>query len=190
MKIIRFFSLVAVITMAIAVSSCGKKPVSANPGFKEIEIPFSTPEYRSDLENFREVGTAKSPDQATAKKIALLNARTMLAANVNSVVKAVSEQYTNQVTIGDKQELGIKFEENARNIVNQELSGVTIVGEKALMNNEGTIVYYVAIEMPRANLQKAIEDSISKDEKLALEFEKDRFSKIFNEEMEKFANNR
>lgn len=191
MKIYKFIGIVLALSAAsLMVSSCGgTKKVAANQGEKELEVPLSSKEYRSDATYFRETATGKSPDMATAKKIALMNARTQLASNIATTVKAVSEQYINQVSIANKQEYASKFEETSRNVVNQEISGVTIKDEKVFKSKEGTYTYYVNIEMPKAKIAEGVADAISKDQKMALEFDKFLFQKTFDAEMAKFEEN-
>src|SRR5690606_7544712 len=99
---------------ALTFAGCKSKkgtPVQKETGAVEISVPFSSSEYRSTSEYFRSKQVGKSPDLATAKKIAFQNARAEMAANINAVVKRVTDQYTNQRTIGNKQEFENKFEE-------------------------------------------------------------------------------
>jgi hypothetical protein len=123
-----------------------------------------------------------------AKKIALMNARTEIASTVQATMKIVSEQYLNQVTVANKQEYMAKFEETSRQVVNQVLEGVTIQEEKIFQAKKGPYQYYVNIEMSKDAVVKGVENAISKDQKLSLEFEKDQFQKIFDQEMAKFEN--
>lgn len=187
MKINRIIGIVLAISLAsFMVSSCGgTKKAAANKGETELVVPLTGKEYRSDKEYFRETAEGKSPDMATAKKIALMNARTQLASNISTTVKAVSEQYINQVSIGNKQEYASKFEETSRNVVNQEISNVNIKDEKVFKSKEGTYTYYVNIEMPKQQIVDSVEKAIAKDDKMALEFDKFLFQKTFDAEMAK-----
>ncbi len=185
MKIKHFIGIVASLALVFMFSSCGNKPVSANEGDKEISTPFSTKEYRSDANFFRAVGIGTSPDMTAAKKIAILNARTEIAGIVSSTIKSVTEQYMNQYTINDKQEFQSKFEENARNVVNQQLQGVVTKDEKLFKSKEGKYTYYIAVEMPKDQVIDGIANGISKDAKMALEFDKFMFQKTFDAEMAK-----
>jgi Flp pilus assembly CpaF family ATPase len=125
---------------------------------------------------------------ATAKKIALQNAKTELAANIQSTIKAVTDNYTNQISVADKQEFENKFEELQRAVVNQELNDVHVIGEKVFKEKDGKYTYYIAIEMSKESIEHNIADRISKDAKLKLDFDKFQYQKIFDEEMKKFEN--
>src|SRR6478752_9673656 len=87
----------------LAVTGCKSKkatPVQKETGAVEISVPFSSKEYRSDENTFRAKQVGKSPDLATAKKIAFQQARAEMAANIQATVKRVTDQYTNQRTVG------------------------------------------------------------------------------------------
>lgn len=55
-----------------------------------------------------------------------------MAANINATVKRVTDQYTNQRTVGNAQEFENKFEELSREVVNLEMSNVQELGQKHL----------------------------------------------------------
>lgn len=189
MKIKNIVLLSLSVAFVAMTSSCGApKKVSANKGDVELIVPFSSAADRSDKDTFRATGIGKSPDMATAKKVAGLNARTEIASSVSVTLKAVTEQYINQVSIGDRQEYASKFEENARAVVNQQLVNSVVRGEKVFKSEEGVFTYYINIEMTKASIETAIEESITKDEKLQVAFDKYLFEKTFDAEMEKFQN--
>jgi hypothetical protein len=178
--------LIAVMAVAGVVIMGCKSTKSVQSDSTEVSVPFSDKEYRTDKDYFRASQNGKSPDLATAKKIALQNAKTELAGNIQSLIKAVTENYTNQRTVGDKQEFENKFEENARAVVNQTLNDVKIIGEKVFKEKDGKYTYYVAIEMSKEPVVNNVADRISKDAKLQLDFDKHQFQKVFDDEMQKF----
>jgi hypothetical protein len=185
MKTKHFFIAVMALCVSVATTGCkGAKSVQSDS--TEVSVPFSGKEFRTDKEYFRASQSGKSPDLATAKKIALQNAKAELAGNIQSLIKAVTENYTNQRTVGDKQEFENKFEENARTVVNQTLNDVKVIGEKVFKEKDGKYTYYMAIEMSKEPVINNVADRISKDAKLQLDFDKHQFQKVFDEEMEKF----
>ncbi|MDR2057533.1 MAG: hypothetical protein LBP83_04495 [Dysgonamonadaceae bacterium] len=180
----------ACLTMTILFTNCKSQKTLAEKGTVEVVVPFSDKAYRSDKDAFRASQSGSSPDLSTAKKIALLNAKAELAGNIQSVVKAVTENYTNQRTVGDKQVFENAFEENARVIVNQMLNDVRIKDEKVFKEKDGKYMCYIAVEMSKESIENAFADKISKDSKLQLDFDRFQFRKIFDEEMEKFEKER
>ncbi|MSP64611.1 MAG: hypothetical protein EXR16_03145 [Bacteroidetes bacterium] len=141
----------------------------------------------SDKDFFREKQVGKSPDIATAKKIAMQNAKSQLAGNIKSVVKRVTDQYTNQSTIGNKQDFGNKFEEQAREVVNESLTNVTVLGDKVFQDTNGGFSYWVAIEVSKQAILDGVNSNILNNEKLKLDYDKKKFEDIFNSEMEKMS---
>lgn len=161
--------------------------VATQTGAVEISVPFSGKEYRSDENFFRAKQTGKSPDLATSKKIAFQNAKAEMAGNINSTVKRVTDQYTNQRTVGNTQEFENKFEELAREVVNMEMSNVKEIGEKIFKEPDGAYSYWIAIEADKKSVFDKLDARISSDAKLKLDYDKQKFQQIFDAEMKKLA---
>lgn len=187
MKIKHVLAVASAVVLTLAVSSCGSKsaPAASEPDQVEVFTPFAG--FVSDLDNFRFVGMGTSPDQATAGKISRLNARTELASMIEATVKAVTEQYINQIAIADKVEFKSKMEENALVAVNEVLAGSAPKESKTYKSKDGKYTTYTAMELPRRVVEEAVIEKISKDEKTALEFDQFMFKKTFDAEMEKLA---
>ncbi|GHT37981.1 hypothetical protein AGMMS49965_00020 [Bacteroidia bacterium] len=177
-------------TMIVGCGSSKKvaQEVAAEIGSTEVVIPLSEKEYQTDKDFFRATQLAKSPNLAMAKKMALANAKTLLAENIQSTIKAVTENYVNQRTVGDKDEYEGKAEELSRNVVNQTLTDIKIIGEKVFKENDGKYTYHIAVEMSKTPVANRVADQISKDAKLQLDFDKHQFLKTFDDEMDKFEN--
>jgi hypothetical protein len=177
---------IAMITLA-GCKSKKQTPVQKETGAVEISVPFSGKEYRSDENNFRAKQTGKSPDLATAKKIAFQNAKAEMASNINSTIKRVTDQYTNQRTVGNTQEFENKFEELAREVVNMEMSNVKEIGEKIFKEPDGAYSYWIAIEANKKDVFDKLDARIASDSKLKLDYDKQKFQQIFDAEMKKLA---
>jgi len=188
MKVITLIS-VTVLTVAIVTSCKSKKaiPVQKETGAVEISVPFSGKEYRSDENNFRAKQVGKSPDLATSKKIAFQNARAEMAGNIQAVIKRVTDQYTNQRTVGSSQEFENKFEELSREVVNMQLSNVKEIGEKIFKEPDGSYTYWIAIEASKKEVFDKMDQRIANDSKLKLDYDKQKFQQIFDAEMKKLA---
>lgn len=188
MKTIKLLAL-PVLALAISTTSCKSKkatPIEKQTGAVEISVPFSGKEFRSNEEYFRAKQVGKSPDLATAKKIAFQNARAEMAGNIQATIKRVTDQYTNQRSIGNTQEYENKFEELAREVVNMQLSNVKEIGEKIFLEN-GTYSYWIAIEAGKKEVFEKMDQKISADSKLKQDYDKKKFQEIFDAEMKKMA---
>ena len=179
---------VIIIFMMLSVTSC-KTPqtLEKTTGAVEISVPFSESKYKTDKDFFRDKQMGKSQDLATSKKIALQNAKSELAGNIKAIVKRVTDQYTNQRTVGDKQDFENKFEELAREVVDQTLTDVRVIDEKIFKETDGKFSYWVAIETSKQSILDGVEAKISKNEKLQLDYDKKKFEDVFNSEMEKMS---
>lgn len=189
MKTIKLLAL-PVLALAISTTSCKSKkatPIEKQTGAVEISVPFSGKEYRSNEEYFRAKQSGSSPDQATAKKIAFQNARAEMAGNINATVKRVTDQYTNQRTIGNKQEFENKFEELAREVVNLEMSNVKELDSKIFREQNGSYTYWVVLEAGKKEVFEKMDSKISADSRLKQDYDKKKFQEIFDAEMKKLA---
>lgn len=178
------------ICLTLIFTNCSRKttPIQKATGAIEINTPFNTKEFRSDSDNFRAVQSGSSPDLSTSKKIAKQNARAALAADINSLVKRVTDQYTNQRTVSNAQEFENKFEELSRETVMLAISNVREIGEENFKESNGSYTCWIAIEVNKKEVFEQINSKISNDDKLKLDYDKQKFEKIFNEEMDKLQN--
>ncbi len=175
------------VLIILSIFSCKtKKDITKVEDSVEIKIPFSGKDYESNKDYFRAKQVGESTDLSTAKKIAEQNAKAELAGNVESLIKRVTDQYTNQRSVGDKKEFENKFEEISREVVRQDLRDVKIIGEKLYKTKDGIYQYWIAVETSKETTLTGIFDGISKDAKLKLDFDKQQYEKIFDEEMKKY----
>ncbi len=179
------------IVFALSISSCGSKKnlAKAEDSREIVSIPCSGSDFATDEDFFRANESGESPRMSMAKRQAILNAKATLAGNIESQIKTVSQQYTNQRSFESEQskvEFEEQFEEITRNVVDQQLNDVKIICEKVLKGkDDGNYQYFVAVEMPKEALRNQIDNKISKQERLQLEYDKQKFMEIYDEEMKK-----
>ena len=174
----------------LSFTACKSKkatPIQKETGAKEISVPFSSSEYKTNNDFYRARNSGKSPDMAAAKKIAMNNAKSELASNIQTMIKKVTDQYTNQVTVGKDQEYSNKFEELSREVTNQSLANIRVKDEKIFQENDGSYTYWVAIEADKKEVFAQIDSKISSNDKLKLDYDKQKFQQIFDAEMKKLA---
>jgi hypothetical protein len=185
----RILSLALLAISLITFDSCRAKKVVAPtyPDMKEVITPCSDTEFRSDNKFFRATGVASSQDQSTSKRKALLDANTNLAASVNRIIKSVTDRYTNERRIGAASDFEEKFDQLVRDVVNQQLSNVTTACSKMFTKTDGLYYSYIAVEVAKDQILNNINTGITKNQKLQVDYDKMKFEKIFNEEMDKLA---
>jgi hypothetical protein len=183
----KLFLIPALAVLTLVGCKAKKKTVAQTTGAVEITLPFSSKEYRSDENFYRAKNVGKSPDLATSKKIAMQNATNELADAIQTMIKKVTDQYTNQRTVGKDQDFENKFEELARQVTNQTMSNIRVKDEKTFLEPNGSYTYWVALEADKNDVFKTMDSKISSDDKLKVDYDKQKFQQIFDSEMKKLA---
>ncbi len=168
---------------ALLFANCGGSQ-SVTKGRQEITIPCQD-QGRSDKNFFRASATAKSANLNTAKQKALLNAKQTLAANIASTIKSVTENYVNEMDAAGASEFEQSYQNMTKEVVNQKLSSVTVTCEKYYEAEGGGYEAFVAVEMSKEEIVAAAENAISKDKKLEVMYDREKFRQKFDEEMSK-----
>lgn len=168
---------------ALLFVSCGsgKKLPPRSEGEVQVQIPLSGKAYQSDNKFWRAVQEGTSPDVSLAKKIALQNARQELASIINSEVKALIENYSQQTTQDGDLKYKTAYEEIASTLISQKLSSVETIGEELIRTADGKYRYHICIQMSRENIKNALVSALSSDERLELAFDKEQFRKLFDD---------
>jgi len=188
MKNLMRLSSVLAIVAAVVISGCkSKQPMPE--GEKEVVVPCSGPDYFTNNKVFRANSIGESMDQVTSKKKALTNARNELAQSIQTTVKTVTESYTNSREMNRREELEQRFEQLNREVVDQTLQGVRTICEKLVQTKEGNYKTYVAVELSAEELVKQYNERLSKDERLKIDYDYEKFKQTFDEEMAKRGKN-
>lgn len=177
-------TILVLAALALTVSCKSKKQALPN-NEKEVIVPCSGPDFFTTDKVFRANSIGESMDQVTSKKKALTNARNELAQSINTVVKTVTDNYTNSREMNKREELEQRFEQLNREVVNQSLTGSRMICEKLMQTKDGSYKSYVAIELSADALVKQYNDRLSKDERLKIDYDYEKFKDTFDKEMEK-----
>lgn len=190
MKTAKFFRILAGISCLVLIfgmSSC-KAPKAVVPkGEEAVELPCGGPEYFSQKGIIRATASGESQDQMLAKKKAQANSREQLAATLNVAIKTVVDNYYSSKSIDNVEQAKTRFEGLTRQVVDQQLSGVATICEKFTKTKQNTFKCYLAQELNGEEILKSIQNKISGDAKLRLDFEYEKFKSEFNKEMDKVA---
>jgi hypothetical protein len=182
--------LLTALVSLLVISGCkSKEKAVKESGETLIEVYCSGPEYFADKEYFRANQVGESVDQATAKKKAMSNARADLASSVETTIKGVIDNYVNSRELNNVEEAEERFESLTREVINQKLTGVKTICEKTTKTDDGKYKTYIAIELSGDDLMNAMNERLSKDAKLKIDYDYEQFKKTFDEEMKKFEEN-
>jgi hypothetical protein len=173
---------------AFLVGCKGGKKAAAPKGETEVVVPCSGPDFFTTNKFFRANSIGQSMDQVTSKKKALANARAELASSIQTTVKAVTDNYTNSREMNNKEEVEERFEQLNREIVDQKLTGLKTICEKLMKTEDGTFKTYIAIELSADELVKSYNEKMSKDDRLKIDYDYEKFKETFEKEMDKMSN--
>jgi hypothetical protein len=188
MKNLTNSALLLLALAAVFVSGCKSKKTKIPKGESEVIVPCSGPEFFTTNKFFRANSIGESQDQVTSKKKALSNARAELASSIQTTVKAVTDNYTNSREMNNREEVEERFEQLNREIVEQQLSGLRTLCEKLVRTEAGTYKTYIAIELSADELVKSYNERLSKDERLKIDYDYEKFKETFDKEMENLGN--
>ena len=189
MKKLTYSSFVLIAAAALFIVSCkSKEKTPAVAGEKEVVVPCSGPDFFTTTKFFRANSSGESQDQNTSKKKALTNARNELAQAIQTTVKTVTDNYVNSREMNNKEEVEERFESLNREVVDQTISGVRTLCEKLFKTETGTYKTYVAIELSADELVAKYNERITKDERLKIDYDYEKFKDTFEKEMEKMQN--
>jgi len=177
----------------LTLGSCGgsKSSTKVTPPNDEVEVNVlcSGPEYQSDATALRFSAISSSMDQMTAKKKALSEARAGLAAQIETTLKGVIDNYLKSAEHQNREDLEKRYEGLTREVINQQLTGTRTICEKMTKTKEGTYKSYVCIELGGPEILNSLNNRLSKDEQLKIDYDYEKFKKTFEEEMNKAGNN-
>ena len=176
------------VLLAAGLNSCGsaEKAVSAKAqGEKLIEVYCTGPDYQSDKKHFRASAIGESMDQMTAKKKAGTNARAELASLIQSTVQGTIDNYVNSTELNNVEQVEERFEGLTREVINQQLNNIKIICEKQTKTAQNKYKTYMAIEMNAQDLENAINQKLSQDDKLKVDYDYEKFKETFEAEMQK-----
>jgi hypothetical protein len=189
MKKLALSTLMMIALAAVFVTGCKSKKGTQTPkGEVEVSVPCSGPDFFTTNKYFRANSIGESQDQVTSKKKALTNARNELAQAIQTTVKTVTDNYVNSREMNNKEEVEERFESLNREVVDQTLSGIRTICEKLMKTEQGTYKTYVAIELSADELVAKYNERLSKDERLKIDYDYEKFKETFDKEMEKMGN--
>ena len=192
MKNIYTKSMVLLMVLALPMgflSGCksSKSTTNAKPPSGETEVTRYCygPEFNSDKEHFRASAMGESMDQMMSEKKAVTEARSKLAAQIETLVKTVTDNYGKSTEVNKKEEMLGRYETLTREVVKQKLSGTIEICNKQTKTKEGNYKTYCTIELAGNDVLAGLNSRLSNDQVLKVDYNYEKFKKTFEEEMNK-----
>ena len=195
-KNIKFVCLMMAASTLLVLTACGSgRSISQAKADEAVEIKnIPCSDCLSTKELVRSRAMRESMDQQMAQQMARSSALEELASKINVAVKALVEDYYKSSSVKMNEETQRRFEGLTRQIVDQSVMGYRTICEKYTVStkNNGAKVFkcYYAVEIGQEELSMSLYGGLSKDDKLHLDYDYEKFKKDFEREMNKADKNR
>ncbi len=159
-------SLALLIIFAIGVSLPACKTTSGPAGTR-VKQPFTGNKYESNNTWWRSTGMGASSKQNIARGKADSEARSQLASQIGTNMRAVTDQYLGQTENERARDVADKFQSLVREVMNTELADMRKVGEETYFNeatNDYTV--YVAYEIKKNAMLRFMKKQARADAKI------------------------
>lgn len=162
----------------------GPKPLTAVA--QEVEITVPCDDKKTDKEYFRGLGVGQSKDLNTAREKARMTANAELAGSISTLIKGVAERYVNDAGQSPA-DFSETFESMTKSVVQQQISNLSVACNKTTRTQDGMYKVYLAMEAHKDAVFATLEKAAAADKKLETIFNREKFRKNFDAEMEAFS---
>jgi hypothetical protein len=141
---IRSNAFFVIVIAAIVVISC------ASPFGKKVKEPFRGNAYESNNRFFRATGKGESSQDNIALGKADIQAKSLLAGQVNTTMKQVADQYLGQTENERAADVADKFQSLARQVMDTDMAHLRKVGQEKYLNDKTkTYTVFIAYEIKK-----------------------------------------
>lgn len=166
------------IILGLFLASCSKSVMG-----KKVKEPFSSSKYESNNKYFRAVGKGVSKKNNIAKGKADIEAKRILAGQVGTNVKAVTDQYLGDTSNEIGSEVGDKFQSLVREVMNTSIADLRLIGQEKFHNGTDYSVF-MAYEIKKKAMFKFLKKQAKTSAKLN-DKEQDLLDRIMDREIER-----
>ena len=164
----------------IALASCTSGMLG-----KKVKEPFRGAAYESNNRFFRGTGKGESSQDNIARGKADLDAKAILAGQVNTTMKQVADQYLGQTQNENAADVADKFQSLVRQVMNTDMADLRKIGEEKFYNEkEKKYTVFMAYEIKKNAMFRFMKKQARVDEKIS-ERQRDVIEKILDEQIKK-----
>ena len=173
-------NLIFLAVIATILSSCASSPFGS-----KVKEPFQGNAYESNNRFFRGTGKGESSADNVARGKADIEAKAVLAAQVNTTMKQVTDQYLQQTENERAADVADKFQSLVREVVNTNISDLRKIGEKKYFNQkENKYTVFIAYEIKKNAMFRYLKKQAKTNQKID-ERQQEVIQKILDEELKK-----
>ncbi len=158
MKALKLFFFPALMLIMI---SCGSKSTLG----EKVKEPFSGSSYESNNRYFRAVGKGSSVKDNIARGKADIDAKNMIAGQVSTNMRNVTDQYLGQTENANAAEVADKFQSLSRQVMDTNLADLRKIGEEKYLKGEEYTVY-IAYEIHKNSMFRFMKKQAKSDAKI------------------------
>ncbi len=178
--------LLAAFSVCMLFTQCRSKQAAMPGGETRVEVLCSGPSYFTDTSYFRASSMGESNNMNNSRRMAMSNARAELASHIGVLVSGVVDNYYEQAGVEDRSAYAERYTGLFREVVDERLSGIRVVCEEMTRTAGGTYRTYVAVELTGNDIMEAANQRISRDERLRIDYDYERFRNTFDNEIENY----
>jgi hypothetical protein len=168
------------ILLALISGACGSGQFG-----KKVHEPFQGNAYESNNRFFRSSGKGESSQDNIARAKADLDAKSLLAGQVNTTMKQVADQYLGQTENADAADVADKFQSLVRQVMNTEIADLRKIGEKKYFDKkQNKYTVFIAYEIKKNAMFRFMKKQARVDKSIN-ESQRDLIEKMIDEEIQK-----
>lgn len=158
---------------------------SQSPMGKKVKEPFRGNAYESNNRFFRATGKGESVKDNIARGKADIEAKAMLAGQVNTTMKQVADQYLGQTENAEAADVADKFQSLVREVMNTDVADLRKIGEQKYFDaSDNKYTVFIAYEIKKNAMLRFMKKQARVD-KTVNERQRALIEKIIDEELEK-----
>ena len=156
---------------------------------KKVKEPFRGSAYESNNRFFRATGKGESSADNIARGKADIDAKAVLAGQVNTTMKQVTDQYLGQTENANATDVADKFQSLVRETMNTDIANLNKIGEEKFFNKkENKYTVFVAYEIKKNAMFRFMKKQAKTDQKID-QRQQEIIQKILDEELKKTEDN-
>ena len=173
-------NLISFAILLLIFSSCGSSPFG-----QKVKEPFRGNAYESNNRFFRATGKGESSQDNIARGKADIDAKAMLAGQVNTTMKQVADQYLGQTENANAADVADKFQSLVRQTMNTDIADLRKIGEQKYFNKkENKYTVFIAYEIKKNAMFRFMKKQ-AKVDKTIDKRQMDIIEKILDEQIQK-----
>jgi len=166
------------LALSMLFAFCAQQPYG-----EKVKEPFTGNKYESSARWFRAVGKGVSQKDNIAKSKADIEAKRILAQQVQTTVKVVTDQYLSDTHTNNESELNDKFQTLVREVTATEIGDLRKIGDEKYFNG-ANYTAFVAYEIKKSAMLRFLKKKAKADAKID-KVTADAMDKILEQEIER-----